>query len=64
MSLEPAAFSSPLWLWFSEQLSRADDVLLPKGGDLIPYPFPALRLGIPVPGVCQTLQQAGSSGLT
>lgn len=35
MSLEPAPFSSPLWLWFSEQLSWVDDVLLPKRGGLI-----------------------------
>lgn len=64
MSLEPSAFSSPLWLWFSEQVSWADDVLLPKGGDLILHPFSALRLGIPVPRLCQTMLQAGSIGLT
>jgi len=64
MSLEPATSGSPLWQWFSEQRSRAADVLLPKGGDVIPYPFPARRLGIPVPSVCQDLPQAGSVILT
>lgn len=43
MSLELAAFSSPLWLWLSEQLRQADDMLLTKEGDLIPYPFSAFR---------------------
>lgn len=51
MSLQPAAFSSSLWLQFSEQLSWTDDMLLPKGGDLIPYPFYALWEFLP--GVCQ-----------
>lgn len=53
--------SSQFWLWFSEQVAWAGDVLLSELGDLIPYPISTLRSGIPVG---QILLQVGSVGLT